>query len=125
MSTDDILVHGPQLHTIDDRKSLQSPEIKGWAIFNTTALSAQELTNNINRLLNHSSKSLESLYTTSGGSSRQSSLHMYTRRPTRQPGVIAGNSEIRQRVISARLHSMRNIQNKLNDAQQHVTVSAN
>lgn len=73
---------------------------------------------------NRSSKSLESLYTTSGGSSRQSSLHMYTRRPLRQPVVIAGNSEIRQRVISARLHSMRNIQNKLNDAQQHVTVRA-
>lgn len=51
---------------------------------------------------------------------------MYKRKPNRQssntgPPVV--HSEVRQRVLSARLHRMRGLQNQLGDAQQHVAVS--
>lgn len=48
---------------------------------------------------------------------------MYKRKPARQPGIIPAASEVRQRVMSARLHRLRNLQNQLGDAQQHITVS--
>lgn len=69
---------------------------------------------------NKSSKSLDSLYST--GSSKQSGLTMYKRKPARPPGIIAPASEVRQRVMSARLHKLRNLQNQLGDSQQHITV---
>lgn len=79
------------------------------------------------------SKSVESLYSNggSGGSGRSSSkpptisLNMYKRKPARTMmpnGSGAPVSEVRQRVLSARMHRIRNIQNQLGDAQMHIGV---
>lgn len=48
---------------------------------------------------------------------------MYRRKPVaRQSGFIPAVGEVRQRVISARLHRVKSLQNQLGDAQNHIAV---
>lgn len=71
------------------------------------------------------SKSLESVYS-SNSSSKRSSLSMYLRKSTQNTKIIHGNNgEVRQRVISARLHRMKSLQNQLGDAQIHIAELTN
>lgn len=68
------------------------------------------------------SKSSESLYSSNSASSKSTML----RRKSigRYSGIMSGNnSEIRQRVVSARLHRFKSLQNQLSDALQHITVN--
>lgn len=72
-----------------------------------------------------SCKSMESVYSHSAASSSKQSgcsLNMYKRKPQRAAGGVAPVSEVRQRVVSARMHRIRNIQNQLSDAQLHISV---
>ena len=60
---------------------------------------------------------MESLY--SSGSLKSAAGR---RKPQRQAGIMHGNNDVRQRVISARLLRVKNLQNQLNDAMQHIAV---
>lgn len=74
------------------------------------------------------SKSVESLYSGSGSGRSLSkppsiSLNMYKRKPARTTHTSgAPVSEVRQRVLSARMHRIRSMQNQLGDAQMHIGV---
>lgn len=71
---------------------------------------------------------MESVYSHSAASSSKQSgcsLNMYKRKPHRTPGSVAPISEVRQRVVSARMHRIRNVQNQLSDAQLHISVMQN
>lgn len=48
---------------------------------------------------------------------------MYAKRKAKRPtGSVGPVSEVRQRVLSARQHRIRSIQNQLGDAQNHIAV---
>lgn len=75
-------------------------------------------------------KSLESLYSINSGGTgsskpQPSSLNMYKRKPARPTANAGPVSEVRQRVLSARMHRIRNIQNQLGDAQIHIAELLN
>lgn len=66
------------------------------------------------------SKSSESLYSSPSSKSAIIRRRSYGR----HSGIVSsgGGNEVRQRVMSARLLRMKNLQNQLNDALQHIAV---
>lgn len=68
---------------------------------------------------------MESVYSASSNNSRSRAIQRKIQ--NRSAGIItgsAGNTEIRQRVISARLQRLKNLQNQLNEALQANAVSS-
>lgn len=63
-------------------------------------------------------KSTESLYSSSSAKSG-----ITRRKMQRSSGVMPGNSDVRQRVVSARLLRVKTLQNQLGEALQHIAVS--
>ncbi|XP_037905707.1 lebercilin-like protein isoform X2 [Hermetia illucens] len=77
------------------------------------------------KFLPNTSKSTESLYSSS--SSKYSATGLYKRKLTgiRQPGFVLAQNEVRQRVLSARRLRVKTLQNQLADAQLHISELAN
>lgn len=69
-------------------------------------------------------KSLDSRYSSKSGhtTTDSCSLSMYKRKPKRPTGLVGPVNEVRQRVLSARQHRIRSVQNQLGDAQNHIAV---
>lgn len=67
--------------------------------------------------------SIESIYTTS--SSKYSTSALHRRKVTARPigGPMPQVSDIKKRVMSARMQRVRHLQNQLGDAQTHISVN--